>query len=153
MNRLLTLAVVISGLLFTAHAQSPFAYRVLTLLPGGTNNVAATATNTPAAVGLTCAEQDQVALLVEHRGTGAGSGNVIYAFAKGLDAETVETTPSVTLTVPLNGTNTVRLLSEPTLGGAGYLQLVSIQNTNAVALTNLTVKVSRKNPRRTVNLR
>jgi hypothetical protein len=153
MNRLLILAVVVSGLLLTAHAQSPFAYRVLTLLPGGTNNVAATATNTPAAVGVTCAEQDQVALFIEHRGTGAGSGNVIYAFAKGLDADTVETMPSVTLTVPLNGTNTVRLLSEPTVNGSGYLQLVSIQNTNAVALTNLTVKVSRKNPRRTVNLR
>lgn len=153
MNRFLTLAVVVSGLLLTAQAQSPVAYRIVTLVGGGTNHVAATATNTPAAVGVTCAEQDQVALFIEQRGTGAGSGNVVYAFAKGLDTDTVETTPSVTLTVPLNGTNTVRLLSEPTLGGAGYLQLVSIQNTNAVALTNLTVKVSRKNPRRTVNLR
>lgn len=94
-----------------------------------------------------------MALLIEQAGTGAGTGTVTCAFAKGLDAAEVETSPSVSLAVPLNGTNKVRFLNEPTLGGCGYLKLVSIQNTNEVAITNIAVKVSRKNPRRTVNLR
>ncbi|HNU53252.1 MAG TPA: hypothetical protein PKJ98_20360 [Verrucomicrobiota bacterium] len=154
MKRILLLSLALSALLLmSARAQSPAAYRILALLAGGTNNVAASATNAPADVGISCSEHDALALLVEQAGTGAGTGTVVYAFAKGLDASTVETTPSLTLTVPLSGTNAVRLLSEPSLTGCGYLRLVSIQNTNAVAVTNILVKAARKNPRRTVNLR
>jgi len=152
MKRILAVLFLL-GLTALVQAQSPAPYRVVTLLPGGTNNVAATATNAPTDLGVNCSEQDQVAVFIQHAGTGAGSGVVVYSFAKGLDAASVETTPAVALAVPLSGTNTIRLLNEPTIGGCGYLKLVSIENTNAVAVTNIVVQVSRKNPRRTVNLR
>lgn len=136
------LAVIFASALCVC-ADSP---GVTVLVAGGTNNVAASATNTLTA--FATSEFDNVGLQFSFKGTGAGTSNIQLLAYRSLDNTTYETTPFLNSLVALNGTTLVNTMTNLNLPSTGYLKIV-IGNTNAsVAVTNLGVVYRFNSPRR-----
>lgn len=110
-----------------------------TLLSAGTVTSGATS-NYTAAVSL-----DKVSTFgvqFSFAATGAGSGDVVAAFAYSGDGTNFETTPSLSITNAGNGTTTVVSFNSVTLKPAKEIKLVSIKNSAGADITNVTVKVA-----------
>jgi len=130
---------------FVASAQNAGSYQALN---GGTNNVTAASTNTYSLT-QSIDEFDNVGIQVSFVASADTNGNVLVKFAKSLDSTTYETTPSITLTVPLNGTNTSCVVSNFSLPSVATLKLTSIEHTNSACyVTNVTVTYRLKSPKR-----
>jgi hypothetical protein len=78
-------------------------------------------------------------LQVQAKSMEACTGNTFVKFAKSYNGTDFETVPSLTLTVPMNGTTVVKYFSASQVDGVFALKLDSIQNTNAQAITNITI--------------
>lgn len=126
------------------------AFKVIEILDGGTNNVAASTTDTSGIVGggVQVTKQDYVGLLIKQTPYATNvQANVVYTFAKGIDATDVETTGSVTVTIPTSTNATEQVVfTSATVTGAGYLKLLSIANAADVAITNITIRAVQKYP-------
>lgn len=106
------------------------------VLTGTTSNYLATAV---------CSLADYAGINVSFHLDAAGTDNVVLSLAKSADGAVFETTPSVTVTVAANGTNTVNAFSSATVQGAYALRLVSIAGSTNANTTNIVVKVFPKN--------
>lgn len=125
-------------------------FDTVTVVNGGTNYVAGSTTITSgtASGGVGVSRNDIVGLLISFKPVATNvTGNVVFTFAKGLNASEVESTGSITVTMA-TATNAVATTSftASTVSGAGYLKLLSINNGCSVAVTNVTVKAIRKAP-------
>jgi len=120
---------------------------------GGTNNVAATATNSPTTAIISVEEFDRVGVTVSAKPISTSTGTVVFKFADSVDGTNYETTPSHTVTLTLSGTSTTTQTAQFDTFGTAGLQLVSIGSTNAMAVTNLTVSVRLKAPKRRIETR
>lgn len=119
-----------------AHAQNFSIYAANTVL---SKQVVTNATTwTPVSrVSLDVSKQNSTGLQITQWAASATTTNLVYTFARSVDGQSYETTPSITLTYALNGTNILTYVTNLTSLGGGYLKLVSIQNTDAsVVATN-----------------
>lgn len=142
-------AIALAVLMPNVQAQQG-SFDTVTVVAGGTNYVAGSTTITSgtASGGVGVSRNDIVGLLISFKPVATNvTGNVVFTFAKGLNASEVESTGSVTVTMATD-TNAVATTSftATTVTGAGYLKLTSINNGCSVAVTNVSVKAIRKAP-------
>lgn len=132
-------------LAITAQAQDATKY---VALAGGTNNVASAATNTYTLT-QTVSEFDNVGIQVSYKQGAITNGNLILKFAKTLDTTTYETTPSIVLTMPGDGTNTFCFVTNLSIPHAAALKLTAAEWANThTYITNLNVTYRLKSPKR-----
>lgn len=130
--------VVVLFALLSIAAQYDFYGVQTTALNGGTNNIAATSTsNYNYLVVATRSEYIPFQFSAALISGGTTLSNVFLNFQKSLD-NSIWDTNYIVYTAQL-GTNplTSCFVTNFTAAGVGYYRLVSIQNTNAVALTNV----------------
>jgi hypothetical protein len=148
--KLLAVALVAFCVSFTPLCQAQPTGPV-TVLNGGTNNVAAATTNTYA-LSYAISEVDNVGVQISLAGTAAtpGAHTATFRFSKSMNGTTYETTPSQVFSLTPNGTNVVCLVTNITAPSAALLKLVSVENsnTNTIPLTNITVTLRYKSPKR-----
>lgn len=108
-----------------------------TLLTGGTNNVAATATNTVhGAYRIDIPRSEYVVLEVSYTPI---LSNAVITLSRGADVGLFETNRFIVWTV--TGANT---MTNILAGGVPYYTINTIENTNSAALTNISFKYSFK---------
>lgn len=132
-------AVAVFAAVPQAEAQ---VYGTTTLLDGGTNNVATTATNAYTKL-IVAEKRAEVGLLLSFKGTGADTGVVTLVLQRSLDNSTWSTTTQ-RYAVTANGTSTVTFVTNVTAGAVGYLRVAAIENACTNAITNVVVKYSLK---------
>lgn len=131
--------------LFATLTVSAQSYRVVTVMSGGTNTVAASTTsavNLPTAV----SQQTDAGLQISLASTAGATGNVTFLLDRSVDGQTYETSPYFSITVAYNGTSTVTVFTNLDVRGVGTLRLKSIQTPATYAATNISVKLSQKFP-------
>jgi hypothetical protein len=137
----LALALFILAL-FAAPASAQYVTAIT--IDGGTNNVAAATTNTVSYTIATTRNQF-VAVQPVFKLTGSGTSAVVFKFEESLD-RTNWVTSSLSVSVTAAGTSTVSGIGTLTVNGVGWLKLVTIENPNANAVTNLTLIAATKRP-------
>jgi hypothetical protein len=145
MKKLLCLLAVTVLAAASALAAGSGAYNV-TVLNTGTNVIAASGSLTPTSAIIDAAKQNNVCLQLSYKLSGTGATTLSAFLHKSVDGVTYETSPSGTLAVVANGTNTVcGTLNIETLG-ARYLKVVSIANGNSgtSAVNDLVLKAGIK---------
>lgn len=136
---LIIAALTLCALAFVPVVQAQ-GYFPTTALAGGTNNVAATTTNTSFAVILSSQGRGPyMAVQPSFKLIGAGTSAVVFKFDESVDG-TIWDLAAHTISVTASTTNVVTTLAPITLGAIGYLRLTTIENPNATAITNLTLK-------------
>lgn len=136
------IAVFFTALLVPFESGAQVSFGPVPLLTGGTNNVAATATNTYSAklIGTTLA--NDAVVYVSAKGLDATpNGVVTFVFKKSPDGASLNpTTDTATnLVLTLNGTTVASASLNFNVQAYGGIFLTEIRSTNGVALTNLTV--------------
>ena len=125
----------------TASAQQ---YTTVSLYSSSTNSIATNGTVTNN-VTFTATKVTDVGLAVTARGASGATGNVTATFARSLDGSNWVSSPTITVAVPLSGTNLVTAVTNITLGSVGYLRLTTVANGDPASVaTNVTVLGSRK---------
>lgn len=109
-----------------------------------TNTVAAASTNSSLAVGISCKENNHLALSIRTKLAGSGSTAVNYLFTGTVDGTNYSSATYATVSVTPNGTTAVQTITNLDVSGLAAIRLESIQNPNASALTNLQFNVGRK---------
>lgn len=140
MKKFILSLLALVAITITASAQYSSAVSE-TIMPGGTNNVAATATNDYSGFTtgfiIRCKLQSYAGIYVSAKASDASTGTLPLKFAKSYDGTNFETVPSVTVTLTLTGTNTAKAFSAPQVDGVHSLKLATVGNANAVDVTNL----------------
>jgi len=103
---------------------------------GGTNNIAATATNTYAIV-MPVGEFDNVGFQLSAKPLSSSTGSITFRIAKGDNQLAFESTPSLSSTLTFAGTGYVTNFVAFDCSGASHLLIVAGENTNAMAVTNI----------------
>jgi hypothetical protein len=139
--------LIASVLALSAHAQRAGFYP--TSLNGGTNNVAAAATNTYTIV-QTVSEYDNVGFQVSFKSVGTNLSTITFGVSKSADSGTTfESTPSLYLSVAANGTNTVTAFAPFSVVGVSHVKLGPVGNPNGgSALTNVVASFRLNAPKR-----
>jgi hypothetical protein len=142
MKKLFTIAALAIGAMF-ANAQS---YGVVTASLGNFNAVAANQTSNNVAY-LVCNKQQNVAVQVSFKLSGAGTGAQTLTFAKSLDGSTADTvtTGHYTWVLTPNGATTVVGTTNFPVAGVGHLVLKSWASAEGTRyVTNIVVKYAVK---------
>ena len=114
-----------------------------TLLAGGTNSVLGTETRVyTTAAGLT--KYEDCTLWVSFKAVSTATGVVDFKLHKSLDGVLWDTTQTALFRLTSDGTTLVNGLTNIALGAIGYIKLGSSINTQAVDLTNITIRVYTK---------
>jgi hypothetical protein len=136
---LLAVGLALAALSFAEPAKAQFQYAVANpILSAGTNNVAATATNdytTASGNILSVGRQSVVALEFRFVGSGAGTANLQFRLDRSLDH--IDWVAYTNINVAFNGATSVTNVQDVYVGGAGFLRLNAVANTNAIYGTNL----------------
>lgn len=123
--------------LWSAAAQTP--YITTTLLAGGTNNIAAATTNSPALV-LDLTKSTDVVLQVSYVSLGTNVLDTTLVLVRSADGSTWSTINPHRIAVTGNGTNSVCLVTNLTVGATGWLKISSIEHPNgATGITNVSI--------------
>lgn len=145
MKKILTTIAALCLFAIAVHAQS---YGVVTPSLGTFTSIAATATSNNIVV-IDCKKAQNVAIEVNFKLSGAGTGNQTLTLTKSLDGSTT-TADTVaagknTWIIAGNGTTTVTGTTNIATGGAGFLILQSWANGDASRYaTNISVRYSVK---------
>jgi hypothetical protein len=113
---------------------------------GGTNNVAAATTNSSFATVIPATRATDIAVQPSFKLTGSGTSAVVLKFDESADNANW-TANAVSISVTAAGTATVSKVSNFALGGIGYLRLSTVENPNASAVTNLSITFAQKRER------
>lgn len=146
---ILPLCVAIAAVAMIAATYTPPSVGTVYLGPfnGGTNNIAATSTNTYTTAVIDVNEFDNVGYRISIKPISTSTGTVVFSFSDGI-GNTYESTASRTVTVTLSGTNTIETVGNFQTPGSGQLMLGTITSTNAMAMTNIVVQLNKKSPLR-----
>lgn len=121
-----------------AHAQQYFGFGSTTLITGGTNNIAAGATNVYTNVVISPTRSEYLAFSVNYNFTVAPIGvtpTVTLRLQRSLDNSNWEATPAVILS-PNGATNNVVWVTNIVAGSVPYYRVSGVENTNSSAVTN-----------------
>lgn len=135
MKRLL----LVLGLLVAVNASAQLS--CVTCLDGGTNNIAATTTNSYSFS--YHVRGSQISVQPVFKLTGAGTTALVFVLDTSLDNSNWKTSAH-RIGLAAAGTTSVTTISNITVGAIGYVRLASVENDNANAVTNLTVIFSSK---------
>jgi hypothetical protein len=116
---------------------------VVTLLAGGTNNIAATSTNTYTEA-IDVGRNPGICLLTSFAGRDAGELVVTLVLKRSLNGSTLEDAQTYRVAVTASGTATVRAMTNLTVGFEQFLVLTAVENLNTNAITNLVVQYGYK---------
>jgi hypothetical protein len=119
---------------------------------GGTNNIALTSTNTVSDSYISVEEHDHIGVAVTLRPGSTSTGQVVFKFSDKVGSY-YESTPTHTLTLTLNGTNTVTMNGLYATDGLTGFALVQTVSTNALAMTNVVIEVTLQAPKRRIETR
>lgn len=134
------LIALVAAIALPSVAKAQEAKTYATSLNGGTNNIAATATNTYA-ITQNVSEFDNVGATLNFKSTGANTGTQVVRIARSWDnGSTYESTPGLSLSVAANGTSTVVAGAKLDCSGVTNLKIVSWENPGASPITNAVVK-------------
>jgi len=133
---------ILSLIILCASVFLASALDTVTVLDGGTNNVAATTTNTYN-VAITPAKANNLAVMYQFKLTSSGTSATAATFQRSVDNSTWESAFSLPGTAA--GTTVVTVTTNIPTGAYGYYRLNTVTNGNANAMTNVTVKYSVKN--------
>lgn len=141
--------VALLGLIATA-ANAQVSTKYVGTITGGTNNIAATTTNTYdasiSAAGFTVDKAGYISIGTQFKATGANSGNLMLTFVP-TDSSTNGSTiaaEAITITIPANGTTQVNSVTNVFIGATPTVLLKTAGNTGASAITNLLIRVNYK---------
>ena len=141
MKKILTMLALAVAALAPAHAQQ---YAVSTAYSSSTNSIGTNATVTNN-VTISATKVADIGLGVTARGASGATGNITATFARSLDGTNWVSSPTITVAVPLSGTNVVTAVTNITLGAVGYLRLNTVANGDPASVaTNVAVKVAKK---------
>lgn len=145
MKKILFLLTVAAALCAPiSHAQAVSPYREI---GGSTLNISATSTNTTmAATNLAVIEATRaldIAIQPSFKLTGSGTSPVVLKFDTSIDNSNW-TVASQSITITAAGTATVSKAQNFTLGAVTYMRLSQVENPNASAITNLTIRYVQK---------
>jgi len=152
MRSILFAIVAILGLLpatLSAQRSGTYSPGVWT---GGTNNITAASTNTVSDCYISVEEHDHIGVAVTLRPLSTSTGTVVFKFSDKVGSY-YESTPSHTLTLTLNGTNTVTMNGLYSTDGLNGFALVQTISTNAMAMTNVLVELTLQAPKRRIETR
>lgn len=135
MKKLILSAALALATIVTVQAQSV----VPTALNGGTNNVAAAATNTYTVDFVLPANSGAVTLQAKAALTGAGTSALAFNVGKSVDG--VAYTAWTNVSITMSGTTTNQAILDVNPGGARFYRVTSVGNPNASAATNLSFTV------------
>ena len=139
-----TIALILSlAALAFAGAANAQQYLQTSVYAQGTNAIAANATVTPN-VTVPVTKNSAIGIQVSTSSSAGAAGNVVTSFQRSVDGVTWETTPSLTMTNAVSGTNNVATVTSTTTGGVGFLRLNTIASSANGSLTNTAVQVTRK---------
>ncbi len=136
----LILAVVAIVAILTPPPAQAYDADTVTL---STNSVAATTTNLTTTGKIYVGNQSQVAVQVAANLAGSGTSVVGFKIEHSVDGTNFAQSPH-TLLLTANGTNTVYALTNFSVVGYGWLNVSSITNPNASAVTNIVVRYGDK---------
>ena len=139
------LAAAAIAIVPSAMAQKAGAYT--TTLNGGTNNVGAGSNNTYT-VSIACEDYDNVGLDLSFKALDTLTGYITVSVAKACVSGNYESVPTTVLSIPANGTTVVNYPVNIATPSAIALKIASINNTNTVAITNVTATWRLKAPKR-----
>jgi hypothetical protein len=99
---------------------------------------------------VTVTRYDEIGVQASYQCSGAETGNTIFTFVGSVDGTNYATTSPWSMSVLNNGNTLVCTNATFNVGAVGYIKLLSIQcaNTDAVNVTNITVRYSLKPSRR-----
>lgn len=141
---MLLATVALLGIVVSSHAQT---YGMINLLNGGTRNVEANSTSNYTDTA-TLTKYEDVTLQLEFKNIhGSANSLCTFIFATSTDGTNYSTLNRPTIQGAFNGTTLVTINTNLTLGAAGYIRLISIQNACATSLyhaTNVAVRVGYK---------
>lgn len=131
------LTLISAALLFIASAGA----QSVTLISGGTNNVAGVTTNTYNLL-IDSTKQENVAVAISFSLSAGGTSNIIFGLQRAHDGTIVDTANTANITIAANGTNPVYVVTNIATAGAPFIRLATVANTNSApsSVTNLTVK-------------
>jgi hypothetical protein len=129
---------------FAASAQEGREYE---LLGGGTNSISALSTNVYS-ITLAVSECDNMGLQLTARGHSGNPGSISAFFTDSLNSTEYSTASAFAVTLPLDATNLTSVVTNWPLPGEAVVKLVSIANTNSVAITNIQLRARFKVPKR-----
>ncbi|MDB6017677.1 MAG: hypothetical protein JWR19_2166 [Pedosphaera sp.] len=136
--------LIIASLLIVAMALPSFAQSFKpTTLNGGTNFIAATATNTYTGVTVVALRSRMVTLQPSFALTGAGTSAVTFTVNGSTDGA-IYTNGITRMPVTANGTNVVSGLFTIDTGGYTFISIGTGENLNATVATNVTVNAGMK---------
>ena len=139
--KLLSLVAAASLLSFGAHAQ-----QAVTLLDGGTNNIAASTLKSATNAGYVLGRfpGQKTAIQANFKLDGAGTSLVTFVFEPSVDGTVFDIAPLYTLQGAATGAATVGVSTNIDIGGYNYLRIKTMQNTNSSSVTNLVLKYTIK---------
>ena len=149
-NRLMS--GVLAGLLclLCGEAAAQQAFDVRNVLAGGTNNVAASTTDSTILPGggIGAGRHDVIGLLISQKPAATNlQANVSYVFARGINATETESVGSVVVVIPTDTNAQAQVVfTKVDMAGAAYLKLIAITNAASVGITNIAVKGLLKAP-------
>lgn len=148
MKKLFTIfALAVCAIAFAPIQAEAQVYGDTTLLSGGTNNVATTATNTYTGKNLILDKRTETGVLLSYRGNAADTGNVTFVFQRAVEKSVADATWSTVVqrvVLAADGTNVVSVVTNLNAGAVGHLRLRYIENACTNAITNVVVKYSLK---------
>lgn len=140
MKYLIAIAALVA-FTFSASAQTP-----VTVLDGGTNNIAASTLKsvTNSSIVLGRFPGGNTAVAASYVLDGAGTSAVTFVFERSVDGSTWDSATTYTLAGNANGTARVANTTNFVIDGFPYLRVKTMQNTNSASVTNLTLKYTIK---------
>lgn len=147
-NIILTLILAAFIIPLSAIGQTP-GVRTLGGWNGGTNNIAATTTNSPSSDTFSVSEFSDVGIQVTVKPLSSSTGTFVLTLAESLDSTSYEAVGAHTITCTLNGTSAITTVTNFSVPSAATLKLVTLANTNAMAMTNIAIVYRLKAPKQT----
>lgn len=133
MKKLILSAALALATLVTVEAQNALP----TTINGGTNNIAASATNTYNIDFVLPQNTRMLSLEAVAALNGAGTGTGKFNLSKSVDASTNSYVAVTNVTLTFNGTTAVQAIVDVDPGGARYWRWTTGANTNSAAMTNI----------------
>lgn len=145
MKRYLAFILLLIALVFADLSARAQTYGTLTILAGGTNNIANAASNVYSAP-IDCTQRANVSLYMSANSSGANTNFINFTFRSSEDGttNTMDLSQAYVFQLISNGTNKVSMVTNITVNATGYLILTAVHNPGSTLATNVTVTATLK---------
>jgi hypothetical protein len=134
------LVSILTGLALFAVSHNAIAYDIVTVLSGGTNNVAAASSNLLSLSSIPVGKYNNIAITFGGATLAGATSNIWVYFDASVDNAHWASNKYVVL-APTSGTSTNYVVTNITENAFQYLRVASIYNTNTAQLTNIWLSI------------